>query len=96
MMRRMNYHYLLFIPLAIAGLAVGCAAPDQSQEAIDARWQKRNVRAQLVTVPNFQEVWYKGHLYIVTSMEGSRKGMLAHAGHCPGIHVTRIGGESQL
>ncbi len=92
----MNYHNLLFIPLFIAGVAVSCADLPHSQDAIDAAWQDRNVRVQLTTVPNFQEVWYKGHIYIVISLEGARKGMLSHAGHCPGLHVTRIGGEEQL
>lgn len=89
----MNYHYLLFIPLFIAGVAVGCAEPQtQAQEDADraARRQAHNVRMQ-PRVNSLAEVWYKGHRYLV--YEAHRKFAITHAGHCEGLHVTRIGGE---
>ena len=90
---------LVLIPaIFVLGTYAGCAGPpDESQVMIDARWHERNVAVQRRVVPGFQEVWYKHHLYVILSREGSRKGMLAHAGHCPGLHVTRIGigGEQQ-
>lgn len=74
---------ILFMVLVTA---TNCGVPNPSGTP-EARWQARNVDVQLRIVPLFQEVWYKDHVYVILSREGLRKGMLAHAGHCPNPHT---------
>ena len=79
---------MVLIPIIVIA---ACAMPLEPTGSVDALWYARNVEIQLNVVPNFQEVWYKGHRYVI--LMNGRQGMLTHAGHCNGLHVTRIGGE---
>lgn len=81
-------------------LIVGCSESERQRvgesiadvvEPVADAWQERNVRVQLRIVPQFQEVWYKGHLYVFFSSNAARQAALTHAGHCTGEHAEAVG-----
>lgn len=92
----MNLHYLLIIPLFIAGLAVGCAQQERptgdlgvlSDYATDAG-QTFNVRSvfRVNSQDNILQVVVEGHQYVV--YDGWRGGGIVHSESC--LHASHPG-----
>ncbi len=81
----MNLHYLLFIPLLIAGIIVGCATIPTGVLSDDATQVGQTFHVQSVFringADNVTQVVVEGHQYVI--YDGWNAGGIVHSASCP-------------